>query len=365
MKKILPLLLACGIAFTALGQQSLRFYIGSLTPGPTSLITLCALDSKTGTIARLDTFNHCKGPGYLAISANKRYLYAATQSNEIKSFSIDRQGKLTYLNSQSSEGLNPCYVSVHPTGKLAFLANYTGGSVTALPIGADGQVKPASSTDQYMGSGPNKPRQDKAHAHCALASANGKYLYVTDLGTDRIVNYRVDVQTGKLAPNPAQAFFSSRPGVGPRHMVVHPSGNRLFVVNELTATLTALAIDKNGVLSEIQTVATLPTTFSKPNTAAAIRLHPNGKFLYVSNRGYNGITAFQINADGTLQQVDTETQAISTPRDFNIDPTGNYLIVANMDTDNLTVYRLNPSTGQLTFQAESLQVSKPTCIVFF
>ena len=131
MKKILPLLLACGIAFTALGQQSLRFYIGSLTPGPTSLITLCALDSKTGTIARLDTFNHCKGPGYLAISANKRYLYAATQSNEIKSFSIDRQGKLTYLNSQSSEGLNPCYVSVHPTGKLAFLANYTGGSVTA------------------------------------------------------------------------------------------------------------------------------------------------------------------------------------------------------------------------------------------
>ena len=364
MRALLVSLLTVFVIFSVFGQKPMRFYIGSLTPGPTSLITLCSLDPKTGVITQLDTFNHCKGPGYLALSPDKRHLYAATQSNEIKSFLIDGQGKLTYLNSQPSQSINPCHVSIHPTGKLAFLAHYTGGSLIALPIGTDGRVQPASFTDQYSGDGPNKPRQDKAHAHCSMPSVDGKYLYVTDLGTDQVMNYRVDQQAGKLTANPAQPAFKTRPGVGPRHMVVHPSGKFLFVINELDASLTALAIDKNGVLSEIQSVPTLPATFNGTNTAAAIRLHPNGKFLYVSNRGYNGITGFQINTDGTLTQVDTQTQSISMPRDFNIDPSGNFLIVANMDTDNLTVYRLDSKTGQLTFQAKSIAVSKPTCIVF-
>jgi len=364
MKASLSFLLALLLTVSALAQRPIRFYIGSLTPGPTSLISLCTLDPKTGAITRLDTFNQCKGPGYLALSPDQRHLYAATQSHELAAFAVDAQGRLTYLNSQAVEGTNPCHVSVHPGGKLAFVANYTSGSFTALPLGPDGRVQPAAFTEPYTGEGPSKPRQDKPHAHCSLSTPNGNYLYVTDLGTDRIMNYTVDARSGKVSANPAQASFSVHAGAGPRHLVAHPSGRFVYVLNELDATLTTLAVGKDGVLSPLDRVPTLPASFSGNNTAAAIRLHPNGNFLYVSNRGYNGLTAFRIQPGGKLTQVDTQTEQISMPRDFNIDPSGRYLIVANMDQDNLTVYQLDPSTGRMRFQGRSLSVSRPTCIVF-
>lgn len=364
MKSLLALLASFFFGIPLFAQHTVQFYIGSLTPGPSSLITLCTLNTQTGEITRMDTVNQGKGPGYLALSPNRKFLYAATQSHEIKAFSIGEKGKLTYLNSQPANSLNPCHVSIHPSGKLAFLANYTGGSLTVLPIDAAGNVQPATLTEQYSGDGPNKPRQDKPHIHCTSTTPNGKFLYATDLGTDKLYNYRVDPASGRVTANPSQSVFSTRPGVGPRHMVVHPSGKFLFVINELDASLTALKIDKQGVLSEIQSVPTVPASFSGQNTAAAIRLHPTGKFLYVSNRGYNGITAFQINSDGTLKEVDTQTTQISMPRDFNVDPTGQFLIVANMDLDNLSLYQIDPSTGKMQFKTKSIAVLRPTCIVF-
>ncbi|OIN55624.1 6-phosphogluconolactonase [Arsenicibacter rosenii] len=363
MKALMIQSVATLVSFYALAQKPVRFYVGSLTPGPTSLISLVELDGKSGVITSLDTFNYCKGPGYIALSQDKKILYAATQSSELKSFSIAQTGKLTPISSQASGGVNPCHVAIHPAGMLALLAHYTSGSLSVLPI-REGKILEATYTEQYTGDGPNKPRQDKAHAHCSAFTPDGKYAFVTDLGTDRIMNYAVDATRNSIRANPEQAYFKTKAGVGPRHMAMHPSGKYMYVINELDASVTTLAITKKGVLQELQTLPSLPSSFSGVNTAAAIRLHPGGKFLYVSNRGYNGITAFKITANGRLEQIDSKTESIDTPRDFNIDPSGKYMLVANMGNDSISLFELNSETGLMTYKSKGIRISKPTCIVF-
>ena len=364
MKKlsIVILILACVMTFS-FQNKTIPFYIGTGDKGPNSSISLCELDLSSGKITLVDTFNNCAGPGYVAISPNKKSLYAVSSDHKITAFAIGSDKKLSYLNSQPSEGLNPCHVSVDPSGKMAFVANYTGGSFSAYLLQQDGKVNPATYTEQYVGTGPNTKRQEKAHAHFATASPDGKYVYVTDLGSDKIMNYVPDYKTGKLTPNPAQPFFSAKPGSGPRHLIIHPSGKSLFLLNELEATLTACAIDKKGAITSLETYQTVPAGITG-NTSSAIHLHPNGKFVYVSNRGHNSISAFKILADGKLEKIDEITKSISIPRDFNIDPSGKYMVVANQDKDNLVVYTVDSKTGKLTFLHESISVKAPICIAF-
>jgi len=363
MKKlsIVIIILACAITFS-FQNKTIPFYIGTGDKGANSSISLCELDLSTGNITLIDTFNNCVGPGYVAISPNKKNLYAAAGDHKIAAFAIGEDHKLTYLNSQPSEGLNPCHVSVHPSGKMAFVANYTGGSFSAYTLQPDGKVDPATFTQQYAGTGPNTKRQEKAHAHFATASPDGKYVYVTDLGSDKVMNYVPDIKTGKLIPNPAQPFYTAKPGSGPRHLIIHPSGKSLFLLNELEATLTACSIDKKGAISEIETYHTVPEGITG-NTSSAIHLHPNGKFVYISNRGHNSISAFKILPNGKLEKIDEITKSISIPRDFNIDPTGKFMIVANQDKNNLVVYKVDDA-GKLAFLKESIAVQAPICVAF-
>lgn len=352
------------LVYCAYCQKSVSFYVGTADKAENSVITLCELNLATGQITKVDTFYNAKGPGYVAISPNKKNLYAVSGANNITAYSIQKDKKLKFINTESSEGINPCHVSVHPTGKMAFSANYTGGSFTAYTLKPNGAVSPASYTEQYVGAGPNKQRQDKAHAHFAAASPDGKYVYVADLGSDKVMNYLVDVNTGKLTPNPAQPFFAAKPGSGPRHFVMLKNGKSFFLLNELEATLTACAVDKQGVITELATYPTVPAGL-KGNTSSAIHLHPNGKFVYVSNRGHNSISSFKILADGKLEKVDEITKSISIPRDFNIDPTGKYMVVANQNADNLVVYDVDDRTGKLTFRSESVSIKAPICVTFF
>lgn len=366
MKKLLMLavVLFSSLAFKPMKNDTALFYIGTMVKDGQSPIMLCELDLKTGKITTRSTFTELKGPGYIKLSPDQKTLFAVTQDNRINALSVGADGQLKVLNSQSSEGQNPCHVSVLPSGQMAFLANYTGGSMAAYPVKKDGTLAPASYTEQYTGSGPDKSRQEKPHAHCAIPSPNGKYLYVADLGTDRIMNYMVDGASGKLTPNPAQKYFESKPGAGPRHIVAHPSGKYLIVLHEMEPIVTSFAIDDKGALKPIQTVNSLPADFKEANKAAAIRMHPNGRFVYVSNRGYNGITGYRITDNGGLEEVGKVTQSIDTPRDFNIDPSGKYMLVANMNTNDLAVYSLDDKTGKMTFREKTLSVNTPTCIEF-
>jgi 6-phosphogluconolactonase len=366
MKKLLSILpiLVCIMTNSVYSQKTVPFYIGTGDKSDNSSITLAELDLTTGAVALADSFISPNGPGFVAISPNKKNLYAVTGANVISAYSIGPGKKLTLLNSQPSYGANPCHVSVHPSGKLVFLANYTGGSFSAYPVEPDGKLGPASYTEQYSGTGPNTRRQEKAHAHYATPTPDGKFVFVADLGSDKIMNYKVDQKSAKLIPNPAQPFYTGHPGAGPRHLVVHPSGKSVFLLNELDATLTALSLSKDGVLTALQTYPTVPDGLTG-NTSSAIHLHPNGQFVYVSNRGHNSISAFKILRGGMLEKIDEITKSISIPRDFNIDPSGKFMVIGNQDKHNLTIYDVNPQTGKLAFRSESVAVKAPICIVFF
>ena len=366
MKKLIAVfaLLLTGLVSMSFQDKTVAFYIGTADRGANSSVSLCELNMATGQITLVDTFNNCVGPGYVAISPNKKNLYAVG-GDKIVAFAIGGDKKLTYLNSESSAGAGPCHVSVHPCGKAAYVSNYGGGSFAAYALQADGKVTAPSYTEQYTGTGPNAKRQEKAHAHFATASPDGKYVYVTDLGSDKIMNYAVDSKGGALKPNPTQPFFSGKPGAGPRHLIIHPSGKSLFLLNELEATLTSCTIDKNGVIKAIDTYPTIPADYAGPtNTSSAIHLHPNGKYVYVSNRGHNSISGFKIGPDGALEMVDQQTKSIATPRDFNFDPSGKFMIVANQSTDNLVVYDVDAASGKFTFKQESIGVKAPICVAF-
>ncbi len=357
-------LLALSLFTVTQAQKKARFYVGTQARGTESVITLCELDLVNGQVTRITAFGGVIGPGYVSLSPDKKYLYSANQDNSISAFAVGNDGTLALLGTQPDAGRNPCHVSVHPSGKMAFLANYGSGSWAAYPIDRAGKLLPATANFQFSGSGPDKSRQEKPHAHCAVPSPNGRNVYVTDLGTDRVMNYTVDIITGRVLPNAAQPEFSTKPGAGPRHLVVHSTGNFLYLLNELHTSLTAYALDSQGKATELQTLPTVPADYKENNTSAAIREHPNGRFIYVSNRGYDSIHGYELLKDGTMKSIGEVREGIATPRDFNFDPSGRFLVVGNQKSNDLTVYKVDPKTGKLSFLSKSITLKDPICFQF-
>ncbi len=346
-------------------ERTIRFMIGSTDGSDSSGIHFAVLSPETGEISIKGFTPTAPSPGYIAFSPDKKALFVVTRDSMISSYGF-ADGQLTFINSQPAEGVNPCYVSVHPSGEMAFLANYRDGSFSAYGVEEGFRLTPAVYNEKYEGSGPNEARQKSPHAHCAVVSPNGKYVYVADLGTDRVMNYVIDAPGKKTEPNSAQPFFSVKPGAGPRHLAVHPGGKWLYLINELDATVTAASIADDGSLTEFGTYPTLPADYQEPgNTSAAIRLHPNGKFLYVSNRGYDAIHGFRIGDDGTLTKVNEVREKIANPRDFNLDPSGEFLVVGNQKTNDLTLLTVDPATGTLAYKATSGKIAGPSCFEFF
>lgn len=346
-------------------EKGIDFMIGSTDKSDSAGVHYASLNPETGDISLLGFSKTAPGPGYISFSPDKKALFVVTGDHRISSYGVS-EGKLALISSQPSGGLNPCHVSVLPSGKMAFLANYSDGSFSAYGIEEGFKLTPAVYTEKYEGSGPDEGRQEKPHAHSAVVAPGGRFVYVADLGTDRVMNYSIDDKERKVVPNPAQPFFSVAPGSGPRHLVIHPGGKWLYLLNELTATITAASVDENGVLSLIDTYPTIPADYTEPgNTSAAIRLHPAGKFLYVSNRGYDAIHGFRIGEDGRLAKINEVRENIGVPRDFNLDPSGRFLIVGNLKTNNLTVLTVDPETGSLAFRSVSGgNVASPSCIEF-
>lgn len=361
LSSLLSMLLMISTLVTA--QNTVNFYVGSTENSPEAQLLYCELNLEDGTVQEKLALSIGPGPGYLALSPSRKQLYVASQDNQIRAFSVLDNGKLELLNTQPSHGTNPCHVAVHPQGKIVFTANYTSGSFAAFPVTSDGGLADASYTETYEGSGPNHQRQEKPHAHCAISSPDGKYTFVADLGTDRIMNYIVQPD-GKITTNPYQAFFKLHPGAGPRHMQIDKSSKYIYILNELDGTLTSGAIDAKGIITEIQTQPTLPSDYTGAPSSAAIRLHPDGKHVYISNRVYNAIQVYEIQKDGKLLKVDEVRQAIDHPRDFNIDPTGQYLIIANRNSNDLAVYSIKEQSKKHTFLHKSIHIKQPSCIEF-
>lgn len=344
-------------------SEAIRFLIGTTDKSDSSGVSVARLDPESGEISFEGFTPTAPGPGYLTFSPDKNAVFIVTGDQMVSSYRFS-DGELTLIGSQPANGLNPCHVAVLPSGKMIFVSNYSDGSFSAYAVEDGYQLSEAIYTEKYEGSGPHETRQQKPHAHCSTVTPDGRYVYTADLGTDRVMNYRVE--GSEIRPNAEQPFFAVHPGAGPRHLLVHPSGKYLYLLNELDATITAARIDENGVLQTLETYHTMESGENEPgNTSAAIRLHPNGNFLYVSNRGYNAIHGFKIEADGKLTRVNEVREGIAVPRDFNIDPSGRYLIVGNQGTHDLTVLTVDPNTGELAYKAQAGPVKSPSCIEFF
>jgi len=349
-------------------------YVGTYTSGNSAGIYHCRFWYDTGKLELVGETPGITNPSYLAIAPNGAYLYSVIQVGDyqgretggVAAFAIAREsGALTVLNQQASEGAGPCYISTDKENRYVLVANYTSGTVAALPLARDGRLEEASGVVQHTGSSVNERRQQGPHAHCIMFDPDNRYVFATDLGIDKILIYAFDQSNGTLTPND-QPFVKTAPGAGPRHIVFPPSGKWLFAINELNSTITSYSYDKSaGLLREEQTVSALPPGFEESNTCADIHVSPDGKFLYGSNRGHNSIVAFAVNPDtGKLSYAAHESTRGNTPRNFIIDPTGNFLLAANQNSDSITIFRRDNKSGTLTFTGRSLEIPSPVCLKF-
>jgi 6-phosphogluconolactonase len=353
----------------AAGEQSMTVYVGTYSQRGSRGIYVLKLDGATGTLTDTGLAQAAHNPSYLAVHPGGKFLYCVNEDGGkahggVTAFAIDPDtGGLSELNRVSSEGDGPCYVSLDATGRQALVANYGSGHVAALPVGPDGRLGAATAVVHHQGQGANPQRQEHAHAHSIRVDPTNRFIFACDLGLDQIRSYRLDLAGGTLAPNDPPAFAAA-PGAGPRHLDWHPNGQLAFVIDELDNTLMSLRYDAaKGALTPIQTVGTLPADFHGRSSCADVHVHPNGRFVYGSNRGHDSLVVYAVDPDsGRLTYVQHVSSGGRTPRGFVIDPSGRWLLAANQDSDNVVVFAIDAAGGQLTTTGQSLHLPAPVCL---
>lgn len=370
MKFLNPLLsIFTALSIMTASASDVRFYLGTYTNTPPSQgIYLGVFDTETGKLGPIRLAAPAKNPSFVALSPDRRFLYAVTEAAEgsVSSFRVEADGKLTFLNTRPAEGAAPCHVSVDATGRNVLVANYNGGNVISFPVEADGSLGARSAMIAYTGSSVNPQRQSKPHAHSIYPDGDNRRVYSCDLGTDSVWIFQFDPARGTLTPN-EPAAFKGTPGAGPRHLALAPNGKFYYLINEMALTVSVLARDgKTGALTEVQTITTMPEGASREGTStAAIKLHPNGRWLYASNRGHDSITLYAVDTDGKLTFVDNAPAGVQVPRDFSIDPSGKWIIATGQKDGKVAVLQVDPATGKLSLTDQSATVGTPVCVVFF
>ncbi|MGA8273105.1 MAG: lactonase family protein [Candidatus Sulfotelmatobacter sp.] len=368
-------------AAPAAHKEKYFVYVGTYTEsGSTSKgIYAYRFDQESAKLTSIGLAVQTINPSFLAVHPNQRFIYAVNEignykgqkSGAVSAFAIDAAtGKLTLLNQVASGGADPCYITVDKTGKYILVANYTGGSISAFPILADGQLGEASAFVQHTGHGTDPKRQEGPHAHSIDLSPDNRFAIVDDLGLDETLVYKFDSAKGLLTLNDP-AFAKADPGAGPRHFTFGPDGKFGYVINEMQSAVTVFSYDAStGALRRLQTISTLPKGFPAKTTtaeitAAEIQVHPSGKFLYASNRGHDSIAVFAIDPNkGTLTLVEYAPTKGQSPRNFAIDPPGTLLFAANEKSDNIVLFRIDAHTGRLTPTGEALDIGQPVCVKF-
>jgi 6-phosphogluconolactonase len=343
---------------------SALMYVGPYTRQESKGIYAYRYAAASGELTPLGLAVETVNPSWLLTHPNGRFLYAANESERtVSAFSIEaKTGKLTLLNQVPSGGSSPCHLVLD--GKYLIVANYGNGSVASFPVKEDGSLGEVAALIQHSGKSIER-RQRGPHAHAVVLSPDHKYLFVPDLGLDQVVAYRVDSTNGALTPT-EQRFAKVAEGSGPRHMAFHPNGRFAYVNGEMGSNVTAFAFNpEDGALTQIQVSSTIPAEFTEENNTAEIGVHPNGRSLYVSNRGHDSIAVFEVNPDtGMLRFVEhTPTQG-KIPRNFSVDPSGRFLFVANQETDNIVQYSIDQDTGRLTPTGKVVKVDGPVSLEF-
>ncbi|AIP64301.1 lactonase family protein [Burkholderia thailandensis] len=355
--------------------------VGTYTGSGSDGIYVYRFDADSGRATPVSSAK-TENPSYLVASRDGRHVYAvnelpgdagpASVRGGVSAFDFDaKTGALKFVNRVSSEGNDPCYLSLSPDGRYLVAANYSvasdpGGSFSVFPVEATGALGAAVLNVHHEGSGPVKGRQDGAHVHSTVFSPDGKYLFVQDLGVDKLYSYRYtpDGSRGLIGPTESR-YTLVKAGSGPRHLVFSANGRFAYVTNELNASVDVYRYD-DGRLAHVETVPMTAPGFAGKVGGGALHLSPDGRFLYATNRGdANDIVIYAVNAaDGKLKLVGRQSSLGKTPREFAIDPSGKWLIVGNQDSDSVFVFRRDVASGRLEPNPAQIKIDKPVDFKF-
>ena len=349
-------------------------FFGTHSVGPGMGISVAHFDSVSGVLTEPELVVEAAAPAFFVLHPDGRHLYTCNSNDfsrgwtgeTVSAYEIDaRSGGLTLLGQQSSGGADPSYVTLDAAGRHLLVANYKGGSVAVLAVNPDGGLGQRTAFFQHTGSSVDATRQTQPYAQSVKLDPTNRFALVADLGVDKVFVYRFDTKDGSLRPNDPP-FVKVTPGSGPRHIAFHPRRNLVYLINEMASTVIAYAWDaKKGTLAALQTVSTLPAGFAGTNTCAEIDVHPNGKFLYGSNRGHDSLAVFAIDeTTGTLSLIEHVPTQGQKPRNFAFDPTSRWLIVTNHGSDNAVALRVDAETGRLTPTGRPVSVRSPFCVRF-
>jgi 6-phosphogluconolactonase len=346
-------------------------FISAFAPGEQGGIHAFRVDEKTGDLKAAHRTANVENPFFLALSPDRKFLYSidshefgGKEHDQIAAFEIaGRSGELKRLNRQSARGTAACYLHVDSTGKTLLVANYSSGSVASLPIQKDGSLSEAAAFFQHAGSSADPARQEAPHAHSIITDPANRFVYAADLGLDQVLIYRLDAAAGKITPH-QPPFVKTPKGAGPRHLTFHPHGKRLYAINELANSVSVFDYDaESGNLTEKQTISTLPKDYDGKSACADLKITPNGRFLYGTNRGHDSIAAYRIGDDGRLTLIGIEPSLGTGPQNLAILPGGDLILCANLPGNNVAVFRIDPQTGGLNPAGKPISIPSPSCIM--
>jgi 6-phosphogluconolactonase len=360
----------CALAIGRAPAAENLVFISAFAGGEKGGIHAYHLDLDSGQMKPAQRTAGVENPFYLAVSPNQRFLYSihaksfgGKEPEDIAAFAITgRDGALKLLNRQSALGSAACYLDVDATGKTVVVANYTTGSVAALPVQADGSLGKATAFVQHTGGSVDPKRQKGPHAHCIVVSPDNRFVFAADLGLDQVLGYRLDPAKAELTPH-RQPFVRTPPAAGPRHLTFHPNGKHVYVINELSNSITLFDYQpESGFLIEKQTLTTLPRDFTGTSYCADLKITPNGRFLYGTNRGHDSLVRYRLGDDGRLTLLGIEPSLGKGPQNLAITSDGKWLLCANMPGNNLVVFRIDADKGTLTSVGAPLALPSPSCI---
>ena len=362
-----------GIALTPLpgNAANMLVFFGTHRSGPSLGFSLAHFNPITGALSQPEFLQEAEAPAFFVIHPDGKHLYTCNSMDSyqgkpggaVSAYTIEpKTGNLALLNRKPTGGGEPSYISLDHTGRYALVANYNGGSVCVYAIQPDGGFGERTAFIQHTGSSTHPQRQKHAYAHSIIVDPGNRFALAADLGADKVFVYRFNAKDGSLVPNDPPSV-SLKPGSGPRHIKFHPNGKFVYAINELSSTVTGFNWNSlTGSLTEFQSLSTLPADFNGFNTCAEIEVHPNGKFLYGTNRGHDSIAVFGIDAvTGRLTPVEHVPTRGKMPRNFAFDPTGKWILLSNHDSNNSVVFRVDDRTGMLTQTGKPVEVPDPFC----
>lgn len=362
MKSIILSIICTSFMLSAQNLPAQRLIIGTYTNNNASKgIYVYDFNAANGEAREISSAK-AGNPSYQAVDKKGNFIYSVNESDEgkISAFKYNRSaGSLSLVNQQSNNGSAPCYVSIDKTGKWLFAGNYSSGNLTVHPIASNGSIGIIQQVVQHSGSGPNKGRQESAHVHCTYMSPDNRFLYVPDLGIDRVMIYPFNAQTGRLDTVQSNAITIPAGG-GPRHIVFTKNGKFGYIIEELSGAITAV-VRKGNQHAILQQINNLPAQYN--GASADIHLSPDERFLYTSHRGNSTIQIHKIDSQtGRLSFIAEQSTNGNFPRNFTIHPSGKWLLAANQKSNDITIFKRNVQTGLLADTQQRISVPAPVCL---